>query len=112
MLGHLIRSIIADPRDLDTIRRINMTVKMRDFWMPCTSNFGRLREPIHRVIELKSYLSFMSCAAKTTKDGQSELTATTHPYDHTARPQIVSSANEFFHDIIEAFESTQEHSLC
>ena len=36
------RSIIADPRDLDTIRRINMTVKMRDFWMPLHQQFWKV----------------------------------------------------------------------
>lgn len=99
------RSIIADPRDLDTIRRINMTVKMRDFWMPFAPAIleGYENQYIES-LSLNHTYRFMSCAAKTTKDGQSELRAATHPYDHTARPQIVSKeANEFFHDIIEAF---------
>ena len=28
------RSIIADPRDFDTVRKLNVAVKQRDFWMP------------------------------------------------------------------------------
>ena len=33
------RSIIADPRNSETIKNINQKIKMRDFWMPFTPQF-------------------------------------------------------------------------
>ena len=42
-LGH--RSILCDPSKFESIKKINTTIKKRDFWMPFTpsilSNFER-----------------------------------------------------------------------
>ena len=43
-------------------------------------------------------------AARTTREGAKALRAATHPYDQTARPQIVApETNLRFSEIIEAF---------
>lgn len=99
------RSIIADPRDADTIRRINVAVKMRDFWMPFAPAIldGHQTAYIEQSTCTEAY-RFMACASRTTPEGRIALRAATHPYDSTARPQVVSSdANRLFATVIKHF---------
>lgn len=98
------RSIIADPSNFDTIRKINVAIKQRDFWMPFAPAIQAGHETDFLKIDNPSNHRFMASAADTTPAGADRLKAATHPYDRTARPQIVTrETNALFHDIIAAF---------
>ncbi len=95
------RSILADPRDLKTIRKINFAIKHRDFWMPfapsileeCVDNYLIDGRPARYMIE-----------AFDTNEKAEEITAGLHPYDRTARPQTVNEWNPSYRKIIEDFQ--------
>jgi carbamoyltransferase len=99
------RSIVADPRSSRTIRRINKMIKRRDFWMPfspavlseCRARYLHLRDG-HRC-------PFMTVACETTEVAEREIPAALHPFDRTARPQLVDrEVHRAFHRMIRAFQ--------
>lgn len=99
------RSILADPRSPTVIHRINKAIKMRDFWMPfapavlagARDRYLRLR-PDYRC-------PFMAMACETTEAAHRDLPAALHPFDQTARPEVVDPAfHPRFHRLIEAFQ--------
>jgi carbamoyltransferase len=95
------RSILADPRDLRVVKRINAAIKQRDFWMPFapsileerTADYLREPRPARYMIE-----------AFDTTNQASELAAALHPQDESARPQTVNSWNEGYRAILETFQ--------
>jgi len=98
------RSILADPRDLRVIRKLNFAIKQRDFWMPFAASV--LDEEKHRYIRNPSDWAFyMIEAFDTTPEGAESLVAGTHPFDRTIRPQLVNDLNPAFRDLIRAFRA-------
>lgn len=97
------RSILCDPRDFESVRRINKMIKMRDFWMPFAPAIAI--ESIKRLAVLPANVPddispFMMHTFDTTPEGEL-IAAGRHPYDGTARAQVVSSvSNPDFYDII------------
>lgn len=87
-LGH--RSIVADPRSVDAITRINYQIKNRDFWMPFTPSILDRYAERYLVNPKGNSYPFMSVACDSTPLARAEIPAALHPADHTARPQIVS----------------------
>lgn len=99
------RSIIADPRNQDTINIINKKIKVRDFWMPFAPSI--LEEDIEKyVINKKKHKSlFMTMSFDTTFLGRSKLNAAAHPFDKTVRPQIVrKETNLDYYKLIKEFK--------
>ena len=98
------RSILADPRDLRFIRKLNFAVKQRDFWMPFAASV--LDEDAHRYIKDPSgWAYYMIEAFDATPEGVDKLVAGTHPFDRTIRPQIVNDLNPAYRDVIRAFKA-------
>jgi carbamoyltransferase len=98
------RSILADPRDLRVIRKLNFAIKQRDFWMPFAASV--LEEDAARYIRRPSPWAFyMIEAFDTTPEGAETLVAGTHPYDQTIRPQVVNELNPGYRDLIRAFRA-------
>ena len=96
------RSILADPRDLRSIRKLNFAIKQRDFWMPFAASV--LDEDKERYIKKTTeWAFFMTEAFDTTPEGAERLVAGTHPFDRTIRPQVVNDSNPEYRDIIRAF---------
>lgn len=98
------RSILADPRRHETVRKINAAIKYRDFWMPFTPTI--LAECQNEYISNpKGLLSpFMTMAFDSTPRARRELTAAMHPADCTVRPQILErDQNPGYYDLITAF---------
>lgn len=98
------RSILADPSNYETIREINMAIKQRDFWMPFAPSI--LYEKQHEIIfnpkEIKS--PYMIMAFRTKENIRKKLTASIHPYDFTARPQILEkSFNPKYYNLLTKF---------
>lgn len=98
------RSILADPRDLKVIQKLNFAIKQRDFWMPFAASV--LEEDVTRYIKNPSGWPFyMIEAFDTTAQGAADLAAGTHPFDRTVRPQVVNELNSGYRDVIRAFKA-------
>ena len=95
------RSIMADPRDLRIIRRINYAIKHRDFWMPFAPSV--LEDRVNDYFVDARPARYMIEAFDTT-DQAEDLIAGLHPYDRTGRPQTVNGWNPGWLRIIEGFQ--------
>lgn len=99
------RSILADPRDKETVGRINKKIKNRDFWMPFTPSILEDDAEKYLVNPKRFKFPYMTVASETTKEGRKKLAAAIHPADLTARPQIVTrESNERYYRLISAFK--------
>jgi len=82
------RSIVADPRIISNVEKINNSIKMRDFWMPFApiilSEYQDLLIKNPKNIESP----FMTIAFET-KDGKNKIPAAVHQADGTARAQLL-----------------------
>lgn len=99
------RSILADPRSFDTVRVINEQIKNRDFWMPFAPSVLAERQDdyIKNPKKISSY--YMMLSFDTLDKARIDLKAAIHPYDFTARPQIVSEKhNQKYYKILKEFE--------
>lgn len=95
------RSIMADPRDLRVVGRINDSIKQRDFWMPFAPSI--LEEDQKRYLVDSKFSPYMIEAFDTHEEGK-RLIAALHPKDFTARPQTVNDWNPEWQKIIRAFK--------
>jgi carbamoyltransferase len=96
------RSILADPRDLRVIRKLNFAIKQRDFWMPFAASV--LEEDAPRYIRnLSPWAFYMIEAFDTTPEGAETLIAGIHPFDQTIRPQVVNGLNPDYQALLRAF---------
>jgi len=100
------RSILSSAENYGRVDYINKMIKVRDFWMPFAPSI--LEESASRYFddpkELKPW--FMTFGYPVIEDKYDDLTAASHPRDHTIRPQVVTKeANPGYHDLISHFES-------
>lgn len=97
------RCILADPRDLKYIRKLNFAIKQRDFWMPFAASI--LAEDAERYLKKPTDWAFyMIEAFDSTPEGGEVLVGGSHPFDRTIRPQLVNELNPQYRDIIRAFK--------
>ena len=99
------RSILADPRNQETITYINKLVKMRDFWMPFAPSILEERKEDYiinpKIIDAK----YMAIGFDSTPLAKKHLSAGLHPFDKTMRPQIVTKEDNYkYHSLISEFE--------
>tara|TARA_B100001093_G_scaffold149541_1_gene142281 strand:- start:13559 stop:15361 length:1803 start_codon:yes stop_codon:yes gene_type:complete len=99
------RSILADPRRPDVIHHINKLVKMRDFWMPFAPSILSDREKDYMVNNKNIDARFMAVGFDSTDIAKEHIPAGLHPFDRTARPQIVyKNENPSYYSLIKEFE--------
>lgn len=99
------RSILADPRDMRSISRINKAIKKREFWMPyCPSMIEERADDYFRAD--KGYQAhYMIMAFPASSRARDDIPAAMHVYDHTTRPQVVvKDWNPRYHRLIRVFE--------
>jgi len=99
------RSILADPRRPETVRKINAAIKYRDFWMPFTPTI--LAECAGEYVVNPKGLKcpHMAMAFDSTPRARRELIAALHPADFTVRPQLLQREhNPAYYDLIRAFQ--------
>jgi carbamoyltransferase len=85
------RSIIADPRNILNVEKINDSIKNRDFWMPFAPIV--LEEYQDVLIENpKKIESPHMTIAFETKNGKQTIPATVHRSDGTARAQLLKKS--------------------
>ena len=101
-LGH--RSILCDPSKFESIKKINTTIKKRDFWMPFTPSILKKFSKKYVINPKNISSSFMTTCYDTTEIGKKHLKAAIHPYDFTVRPQIVTKKTcPVYYNLIEKF---------
>jgi len=95
------RSIVADPRDLRVISKLNFAIKQRDFWMPFAPSI--LEEKIEDYLISPHPARYM-VEAFDTKDKAEEIIVGLHQADRTCRPQTVNEWNPRWRKLIESFQ--------
>jgi carbamoyltransferase len=99
------RSIMGDPRNLESKKKINDQIKSRDFWMPFAATV--LEDYALEYLELDAQPSsyyFMTNTCRATELGKSALQAALHPQDLTCRPQLLrTGVNPGYEAIIRSF---------
>ena len=98
------RSIIANPSNYSAVKRINESIKNRDFWMPFALTI--LKKDHKKFIKnIKNFkCDFMTMTFDTNKNNLKKIHAGCHPYDHTVRPQILEKKfNPMYYSIIKKF---------
>ena len=97
------RSILANPSNLNVVRKINKAIKMRDFWMPFGPSI--LSDRVNDYVLNGRDAPYMTLAFDTTEK-KDDIIAAIHPYDHTCRPQTVDKThNPKYEKVISTFES-------
>lgn len=97
------RSILADPRDMRVIRKLNFAIKQRDFWMPFAASV--LDEDAPKYIDKLTDWPFWMIEAFDTKPiAEQDMIAGLHPMDLTVRPQVVNELNPSYRETIRAFK--------
>ena len=100
------RSILVDPRKKEKTRELNVAIKQRDFWMPFASTVLFERQNDYLINSKNIKAPYMIMAFQTTEKGKEDLAAAIHPYDFTARPQILEvNFNPDYYDLIKKFEA-------
>ena len=98
------RSILADPRDMRSIGRINKAIKKREFWMPYCPSMIEERAGDYFKADKGYKAHYMTMAFPTTSKAQDDIPACMHVYDHTIRPQVVvQDWNPRYHRVISSF---------
>jgi len=95
------RSILADPRSVDSRDRVNRHVKHREEWRPFAPSM--LRAEADRFLDgaISKAAYFMIDTYETTERAREEIPAVLHPEDETTRPQIVDAdRNERYHGLL------------
>ncbi len=100
------RSIICNPQNLENIKKINETVKNRDFWMPFAATV--IDKYALKYFRLKkkniSNYKYMTNCVEIRKEHKYKIIAGVHQYDNTCRAQVLTkSDNQFYYDLIRNF---------
>jgi carbamoyltransferase len=99
------RSILADPRNVDTAARVNRTIKHRELWRPFGPSIAmEFGDAILEGIDERTPPYFMIEAYNIRELWRERIPAVLHPADSSARPQLVSStSNPRLHSLLLAF---------
>jgi carbamoyltransferase len=100
------RSIVADPRNGQTIHKINKAIKMRDFWMPFAPAILREYRDKYVLLREDFRCPFMTVAPDTKPKAWDDIPAGLHPFDKTSRIQVLDPASHpSFYELVSAYES-------
>ena len=98
------RSILADPKNQDSVRIINQMVKKRDFWMPFAPVMLKERVDDYLINPKGVKSPYMMLSMGTTAK-RTEFMAAVHQADLTARAQIIEEKlNPEYYRILKEFE--------
>lgn len=100
------RSILTNPSDLKVKDYLNNSIKSRDFWMPFAPTVLDSYQKKYLQNPKNISSSFMMTTFNTTDMGAGDLAAAIHPYDKTARAQILKKEDNFaYWDLILKFST-------
>jgi carbamoyltransferase len=98
------RSILADPRSIESRDRVNKYVKHREEWRPFAPSI--LEDYAEEYLVNSEESPFMIKTFSTKPEKREEMQAVLHPADNTTRPQTVrESQNERYYDLISEFQN-------
>ncbi len=83
------RAIMADPRKLECIDKINHAIKSRDFWMPFAPSILEIDFHEYAIDNGKAPPYYMNTSFDTNAKGKESIKAATHRKDGTIRPNVV-----------------------
>ena len=99
------RSLIANPTNYESLKKINSAIKSRDFWMPFAASV--IESKAKKYFKIKDNIgnySFMTKCVETTPEGENLFKSAIHPYDKTCRPHIIlKNSNPNYEDLIMRF---------
>ena len=99
------RSILADPSSFDKVREINLAIKQRDFWMPFAPSIIAEKQDDYIENAKRIKAPYMVMGFNTKRQARKELASAIHPYDFTARPQLLEEEhNPSYYSLIKNFE--------
>jgi carbamoyltransferase len=97
------RSILADPRTVESKDSVNEYVKPREHWRPFAPSM--LAEAADEYLEDAEESPYMIKTFDVNAEALDDVAAVIHDGDDTTRPQTVrADQNERYYDIIAAFE--------
>jgi carbamoyltransferase len=97
------RSILADPRTVESKDSVNEYVKQREHWRPFAPSM--LAEAADEYLEDAEESPYMIKTFDVNAEALDDVAAVIHDGDDTTRPQTVrADQNERYYDIIAAFE--------
>ena len=99
------RSILADPRDVSSVEKINSKIKYRDFWMPFTPSmtFEGCKKILINPNNI--YSPYMTMAFDLKKGYAEKIPAVIHSADKSTRPQMLKKeVNPDYYNLIIEFE--------
>lgn len=95
------RSILADPRSVESRDKVNNVIKYREPWRPFTPSMTQ--EGADMYFDRHTDAPFMIMTFKANERAEKDIPAVVH-IDKTARPQIVSEgSNKEFYNLIKEF---------
>lgn len=96
------RSIIAIANDSRILHKINKAIKKRDFWMPFAPSILYDEKEKYIIDNNKMISHYMNMAHETKEIAKEDIIAAIHPFDFSARPQLVKKEfNKEYYDIIQ-----------
>lgn len=95
------RSILADPRHVESRDRVNAVIKFREFWRPFCPSMTPVGS--ERYLAKFTHAPFMVLAFQATGGAAEEVPAVVH-VDGSCRPQIVEADNARYFELIQEFE--------
>ena len=99
------RSVVANPMHTYIKKKINETIKDRDFWMPFAASIPEKHAKDYLVLDCNSKAyAYMTNTVESRPLGQKKLLAALHPYDQTCRPHIIpTGGNDIYETLINEF---------
>ena len=96
------RSILADPRSVESRDRVNAAIKFREYWRPFCPSLTE--DAAARFMKLSKAAPFMIMAFDATEEAARLVPAVVH-VDGTMRVQTVDQdTNPRYHSLLKAFE--------
>lgn len=97
------RSILADPRCIESRDRVNSAIKFREYWRPFCPSLTKEAAP--RYLKQATSAPYMILAFEATELAQQHVPAVVH-VDNTMRAQTVDArTNPSYHRLLKAFET-------
>lgn len=94
------RSLLANASNPLIVGELNKAIKMRDFWMPFAPSILKEKESEY-IINPKNILAPYMLLTFDVTEKRNDIVAAIHPFDKTARPQVVSKEdNPEYHKLL------------
>ena len=99
------RAILADPSKIESVKKINETIKSRDFWMPFAPTILDSDEKKFIRNPRNNIFPYMTLGAETVPNNRKQIQAGIHPGDFTCRPQVLKfEQNPSYYKLIYEFK--------